>query len=172
MGKQTLYTHTHTHTHTHRAVRNTHCVCSATRSCPTPCDPMDCSMPGFPVLHYLLKSMSIELVMLTISSSAAPFFCLQCFPAFRVFSNELVLCIRWWPKYWSFSFSISPSSENSGLISFRVDWLDLPVVQGTLRSLLQHHSSEASLLRHSVFFVVQLSHLYMTTGKTIALLAK
>ena len=90
------------------------------------------------------------------------------FPRIRVFSNESVLHIRW-PKYWSFSFSISPSNEYSGLISFRIDWLDLLAVQGTLRSLLQHHSSKASVLRCSVFFIVQLSHPYMTTGKTIAL---
>ena len=90
------------------------------------------------------------------------------FPSSRVFSNESVLCIRW-PKYWSFSFSISPSNEYSGLISFRKDWLDLPAVQGILKSLLQHHSSKASILRHSAFFRVQLSHPYVTTGKTIAL---
>ena len=90
------------------------------------------------------------------------------FPSIRVFSNESVLSIRW-PNYWSFSFSISTSNEYSGLISFRVDWLDLLVVQGTLKSLLQHHSSKASILRHSAFFIVQLSHPYMTTGKTIAL---
>ena len=90
------------------------------------------------------------------------------FPRIRVFSNESMLCIRW-PKYWSFSFSISPSNEYSGLISFRIDWLELLAVQGTLKSLLQHHSSKASILRCSAFFIVQLSHLYMTTGKTIAL---
>ena len=90
------------------------------------------------------------------------------FPSIRVFSSESVLHIRW-PKYWSFSFSISPSSEYSGLISFRIDWLDLLAVQGTLKSLLQHHRSKASILRHSTFFTVQLSHPYMTTGKTIAL---
>ena len=90
------------------------------------------------------------------------------FPSIRVFSNESVLRIRW-PKYWSFSFSISHSNEYSGLISFRMDWLDLLAVQGTLNSLLQHHSSKASILRRSVFFTVQLSHPYMTTGKTIAL---
>ena len=90
------------------------------------------------------------------------------FPSIRVFSNESVLCIRW-PKYWSFSFSISPSNELSGLISFRMDWLDLLAVQGTLKSLLQHHSSKASVLWQSAFFMVQLSHPYMTTGKTIAL---
>ena len=91
------------------------------------------------------------------------------FPSIRVFSNESALRIRG-PEYWSFSFSISPSNEYSGLISFRIDWLDLFVVQGTLRSLLQHHSSKASILQCSAFFVVQLSHPYMTTGKTIALI--
>ena len=90
------------------------------------------------------------------------------FPSIRVFSNESVLHIRC-PKYWSFSFTISPSNEYSGLISFRMDWLDLLVVQGTLKSLLQHHSSEASILQRSAFFIIQLSHSYMTTGKTIAL---
>ena len=90
------------------------------------------------------------------------------FPSIRVFSNESVLCIRW-PKYWSFSFNISPSSEHPGLISFQMDWLDLLAVQGTLKSLIQYHSSKASILQHSAFFIVQLSHPYMTTGKTIAL---
>ena len=89
-------------------------------------------------------------------------------PSIRVFSNESTLCMRW-PKYWSFSFSISPSNEHPGLISFRMDWLDLLSVQGTLKSLLQHHSSKASILQCSNFFTVQLSHPYMTTGKTIAL---
>ena len=87
-------------------------------------------------------------------------------PSIRVFSNESTLCMRW-PKYWSFSRSISPSNEHLGLISFRMDWLDLLAVQGTLKSLLQHHSSKASILRHSAFFTIQLSHPYMTTGKTI-----
>ena len=90
------------------------------------------------------------------------------FPSIRIFSNESALCIRW-PKHWSFSFSISSSNEYSGLISFRMDWLDLLAVQGTLKSLLQHHSSKASIPQHSVFFIVQLSHPYMTTGKTISL---
>ena len=90
------------------------------------------------------------------------------FPSIRVFSNESALCIRW-PKYWSFSFNISPSNDHPGLISFRMDRLDLLAVQGTLKSLLQHHSSKASILWHSAFFIVQLSHPYMTTGKTIAL---
>ena len=90
------------------------------------------------------------------------------FPSIMVFSNESALCIRW-PKYWSCSLKISPTNENSGLISFRMDWLDLLAVQGTLKSLLQHHSSKALILQHSAFFIVQLSHPYMTTGKTIAL---
>ena len=90
------------------------------------------------------------------------------FPSIRVFSNESALCIRW-PKYWSFSFSLSPTNEHPGLISFRMDWLDLLAGQQTLKSLLQHHTSKASILRHSAFFIVQLSHPYMTTGKTIAL---
>ena len=93
------------------------------------------------------------------------------FPIIRVFSNETVLHIRW-PKHWSFSFNISPSNEHPGLISFRMDWLDLLAVQGTLKSLLQHHSSKASILQCSAFFVVQLLHAYMTTGKTIALIRR
>ena len=96
------------------------------------------------------------------------FLLLSIFPSIRIFSNESALRIRW-PKYWSFSFSISPFNEHPGLISFRMDWLDLLAVQGTLKSLLQHHSSKASILRHSAFFIVQLSHPYMTTGKIIAL---
>ena len=104
----------------------------------------------------------------TISSCRPLLLLPSIFPSISVFSNDSVLCIRW-PKYWSFSFSISPSNEYWGLISFRMDWLDLLAVQGTLKSLLQHHSSKASTLRHSAFFIVQLSHPYMTTGKTIAL---
>ena len=118
----------------------------------------------------LFKLMPIELVMPSNHLLlCCPLLLLpSLFPRIRVFSNESVLCIRW-PKYWSFSFSISPSNEHPGLISFRMDWLDLLVVQGTLRSLLQHHSSKASILWGSAFFTVQLSHPYMTTGKTIAL---
>ena len=118
----------------------------------------------------LLKLMSIELVMPSNHLILCGHLLLlpSTFPRIRVFSNESVLHIRW-PKYWSFSFSISPSNEYLGLISFRVDWLDLIVVQGTLKSLLQHHSSKASNLRHSAFFIVQFSHPYMTTGKTTAL---
>ena len=118
----------------------------------------------------LLKLMSIELVMPSNHLILCCPLLLQpsIIPSIRVFSNVSVLCIRW-PKYWSFSFSISPSNEYSGLISFRMDWLDLLSVQGTLNSLLQHHSSKASILWHSAFFIVQLSHPYMTTGKTKAL---
>ena len=118
----------------------------------------------------LLKPVSIELVM----PSNYLILCRplllppSIFPSIRVFSNDSNLCIRW-PKYWSFSFSISPSNEYSGLISFRMDWLDLLAVQGTLKSLLQHHSAKASILWHSAFFIVQLSHPSITTGKTIAL---
>ena len=105
----------------------------------------------------------------TISSSVVPFSsCPPIPPSIRVFSNESTLCMRW-PKYWSFSFSISPSNEYSGLISLRMNWLDLLAVQGTLKSLLQHHSSKASILQCSAFLIVQLSHPYMTTGNTIAL---
>ena len=134
---------------------------------------MNHSTPGLPVHHQLLQftqSMSIESVMpsnhLTL---CGPLFLLpSVFSNIRVFSNESALRIRW-PKYWSFSFNISPSNGHPGLISFRMDWLDLLAVQGTLKSLLQHHSSKASLLQCSAFFTVQLSHPYMTTRKTIAL---
>ena len=133
---------------------------------------MDCSMPGFPVRHQILEfTMSIESVMPTnhlILDCPSLLLSPSIFSSIRVFSNESVLHIRW-PKYWSFSISISPSNEYSGLISFRMDWLDLLAVQGTLKSLLQHHSSKASILWHSIFFIVQLSYPYMTTGKTIAL---
>ena len=117
----------------------------------------------------LLKHLSIESVMpFNQLILCHPLLLPSIFPSIRVFSNESVLRIRW-PKYWSFSFSISPSNEYSGLISFRMDWLDLLSVQRTLKNLLQHHSSKASILHHSVFFVVQLAHPCMTTGKTIAL---
>ena len=134
---------------------------------------MDCSMPAslsFTISRDLLKPMSIESM---IPSNhlilCHPLLLLpSIFPSIRVFSNDSVLPIRW-PKDWSFSFSISPSNEYSGLISFRIDWLDLLAGQGTLKSLLQHHSSKASILRGSALFIVQLSHPYMTIGKTIAL---
>ena len=115
----------------------------------------------------LLKLISIMSVMPSHPLSS-PFLLPSIFPSTRVFANESVLWIRW-PKYWSFSFSISPSNEYSGLNSYRIDWFDLLAVQGTLKSLLQHHGSKASILHYSAFFMVQLSHLYMTTGKTIAL---
>ena len=138
----------------------------------TLCDPMDCSTSGFPVHHQLLevKLMSIESVMPSNHLILChPLLLLpSIFPNIKVFSNESVLCIRW-PKCWSFSFSISPSSEYSGLISFRMDWFYLLAVQGTLKNLLQHHSPKVSILRCSAFFMVQLPHPYMTTGKTIAL---
>ena len=135
--------------------------------CPTLCDPMNHSMPGLPVHH---QFMSIESVMPSIHLIlCCPLLLLPPIPpSIRVFSNESTLCMRW-PKYYSFSFSISPSNKHLGLISFRMDWLDFLAVQGTLKSLLQHHSSKASILRCSAFFTVQLSHPYMTTGKTIAL---
>ena len=154
---------------------------SVTQSCPTLCNPMDHSTPGFPVHHQLP-----EFTQLMSTESVMPFnhliLCQEgplswgrrrvlrpsIFPSIRVFSDESVLRIRW-PKYWSFSFKICRSTEHSELISFRMDWLDLLEVQGTLKSLLQHHSSKASILRCSAFFTVQLSHPYMTTGKIIAL---
>ena len=119
----------------------------------------------------LLKLMSIEFVMPSnhFMLCRSLLFLPSIFPIIRVFSKESVLHIRW-PKYWSFSFSISPSNEYSGLISFRMDWFDLLAVQGTLKSLLQHHSSKASVLQHSAFFIVQLSHPYMTTGKNMTLI--
>ena len=143
------------------------------QSCPTLCDPMDCSTPGFPVHHQLpkyIKLMPIESVMSSnhLILCRLPLLLPSIFPSIRVFSSESALRIRW-PKYWSFSFSISPSNEYSGLISFKMDCLDLLAVQGTFKSLLQHHSSKASILRCSAFFIIQLSHPYMTTGNTIAL---
>ena len=133
---------------------------------------MNRSTPGLQSItssRSLLKLMSIESVMASKCLSLSPLLLLRSFfPSIRVFSNESLLCIRW-PKYWSFSFSISPSNEYSGLISFRMDWLGLLAVQGTLKSLLQHYSSKASILWHSAFFIVHLSHPYTTIGKTIAL---
>ena len=128
---------------------------------------MDCSTPGLSVHHQprsLLTLTSIELVMPSNHLILCHPLLLppSIFPSIRIFSKESILCIRW-PKYWSFSFSISRSNEYSGPISFKMDWLDLLAVQGTLKSLLQHHSSKASVLQHSAFFIVQLSHPYMTT---------
>ena len=134
---------------------------------------MNRSTPGLPVHHQLpefTQPMSIMLVMPSNNLILCHPLVLppSIFPSIRVFSNESTLRMRW-PKYWSFSFNISPSNEHPGLISFRMDWFDLLAVQGTLKSLLQHHSSKASILWRSAFFTVQLSHPYMTTGKTIAL---
>ena len=149
------------------------CYHSVAQSCLTLCDPMTAACQASLSITNswsLLKRMSIKLVMPSNHLILChPLLLLpSIFPNIRVFSNESALRIRW-PKYWSFSFNISPSNEYSGLISFRMDWLDLLAVQGTLKSLLQHHSSKASVLRCSAFFIVQLSHPYMTTGKTIAL---
>ena len=147
--------------------------CSVDQSCPTLCHLVDYSTPGFSVFHHLLE---LDLThMYWFSDAIQP--CILChsllllpsiFPSIRVFSNELVPWIRG-PRYWSFSFSVSVTNGYSVLISFWMDWLDLLAVQGILKSLLQHHSSKASILQSSAFFIVQLSHPYMTTGKTIAL---
>ena len=158
-------------------IRYNYCIIvqfsSVAQSCPTLCDPMNCSTPGLPVHHQLPEFTqtyvhwvgdAIQPSHLLLSPSPPS----SIFPSIRVFSNESALCIRW-PKYWSFSLSINSSSEHLGLISFRMDWLDLLAVQGTLKSLLQYHSSKASILWHSAFFIVQLSHPYVTTGKNIAL---
>ena len=155
----------------HVAKEKNGCCRSATKSCPTLCNPTDCSPPGFPVLHCLLEFAQTHVYELVLPSNhlilCHPLLLPSILPSIRVFSNEPVLRIRW-PKYWSFSFSISPSNEYSGLISFRTVWFDLLTVQRTLKSLLQHHSSKASILQCSAFFTVQLSHPYMTTGNTIA----
>ena len=141
---------------------------SVAQLCLTLCDPINHSMPGLPIHHQL--PMSIESVM---PSSHLIFCCPllllpSIFPSIRVFSSESTLLMRW-PKDWTFSFNISPSNEHPGLISFRMDWLDLLAVQGTVKSLLQHHSSKASVLWCSAFFIVQFSHPYMTIAKTIVL---
>ena len=143
------------------------------QSCPTLCDSVYRSTPGLPIHHPLpeFTQTHVRWVGDAIQPShplSSPSPLPSIFPSIRVFSNESALRIRW-PKYWSFSFNISPSNEYSGLIPFRIDWLGLLAVQGTLKSLLQHYSSKGSILRHSAFFTVQLSHPYITTGKTIAL---
>ena len=147
-------------------------VVKSLKSCLTFCDPMDCSMSGFPVHHQLLELARVSRESVMPSNHLIlchPLLLLpSIFPSIRVFSNESVLNIRW-PKDWSFSFSISSSNKYSGLISFRIDWLDLLAVQGTLKSLLQRHSSKASIVQCSAFFMVQLSHPYMTTERSIAL---
>ena len=146
---------------------------SVAQSCLTLCDPMNRSTPRLPIHHQLPESTQTHVHQ--VGDAIQPSHPLSSllllpsvFPSIRVFSNESALCIRW-PKYWNFSFNISPSNEHPGLISFRMDWLDLLAVQGTLKRLLQHHSSKASILLRSAFFTVQLLHPYMTTGKTIVL---
>ena len=141
--------------------------------CLTLCDPMDCSTPGLPVHHQLLEFTQTHVIESMMPSNHLILCCPlllppSIIPSIRVFSKESGPCIRW-SKYWSFSFNISPSNEHLGLISFRMDWSDLFGVQGALKSLLQHHSSKTSILWHSAFFIVQLSHPYMTSGKTIVL---
>ena len=137
------------------------CCCSVVQLCLILCDPMDCSTPGFPVLHH--HPGAARMMMAVGPLLLRPSILLS----IKVFSKESALCIRW-PKYWSFNFSISLSNEYSGLISFRTDWFDLLTVQWTLKSLLQHHSSKASIIQCSAFFMVHLLHSYMTTGKTYA----
>ena len=149
-------------------------VSSVAHMCTTPCDPMDCSTLGFSVHHQLLENVKVMSKVSVIPSSHLILYCsLLLLPSkflnIRVFPNESVLCISW-PRSWSFSFSICPSNEHPGLISLMIDYFDFLAIQGTLKSLLQHHSSKASILQHSAFFIVQLSHSYMTTGKTIALI--
>ena len=146
---------------------------SAAQSCPTLCELMNCSTPGLPVHHQLPEFTQTHVHRVGDASQPShpllsPSPLAPNPPSIRVFSNESTLRMRW-PKYWSFSFSIIPSKEHRGLIPFRMDWLDLLAVQGTLKSLLQHHSSKASILRHSAVFTVQLSHAYMIIGKIIAL---
>jgi len=148
-------------------------VSSVAQSCPTLCDPMNHSTPGLPVYHQIpeFTQTHVHWVSDAIQPShplSSPSPSAPIPPCIRVFANESTFRIRW-PKYWSFSFSISLFNEHPGLISLRMDWLDLLAVQGTLKSLLQHHSSKASILQCSAFFTVQLSHPYTTTGKTIAL---
>ena len=147
---------------------------SVAQLCPTLCDPMNPSMPGLPVHHQLPEFTQTHVHRVSDAIQPPHLLCHPLLllppipPSIRVFSNESTLHIRW-QKYWRFSSSISPSNEHPELISFRMDWWDLLAVQGTLKSLLQHHSSKASILWRSAFFTVQLSHPYMTTGKTIAL---
>ena len=144
------------------------CCFSVAQLCPTLSDSMDCSTPGFTVLHHSPELAQIHVHWVGAiwpSHSLLPLLLLpSIFPSIGIFLNESVLCIRW-PQYWSFSFSISPSNEYSGLIYFRMNWLDLLAVQGTLESLLKHHSSKPSILQCSAFFIFQLSHPSMTTGK-------
>ena len=146
---------------------------SVAQSCLTLCDPMDCIMPGFLLHHQLLELAQTHVYWVGDTIQPSHPLSSPSLPAFSLSQHQglfqWVSSSHQGPKYWNFSFSISPSNEYLGLISFRMDWLDLLAVQGTLKSFLQHHSSKASILRCSVFFIAQLSHPYMTTGKTIAL---
>ena len=159
----------------HSSQQSRHQIRSVAQSCPTLCDPMNRSTPGLPVHHQLPDFTQTHVVESVMPSShlilCCPLLLLPPIPpSIRVFSNDSTLRMRW-PKYWSFSLSISPSNEYAfiPLISFRIDWFDLLAVQGTLKSLLQRHSSKASILQRSAFFTVQLSHPYMTTGKNHSL---
>ena len=150
------------------------CCCSVSQSRPTPWDPMDYSTPGFPIPHHLLEFAQVHIHCIgddvQASHPLTPLHLLpSIFPSIGDFSNEFSIHV-WWSKHWNFTFSISPCSQYSGLISLKMDWFNLLAVQGNFRSLLQHHGSKASILWHSVLFTVQPSQPYMTTGKTIALL--
>ena len=154
------------------------CCCSGALSCLILCNPMDCSTPSFPVLHYLpeLAQTHVYWIGDAIQPShplPSPSPLPSILPSIRIFSNRSIFLIRW-PKYWSFNFSISISTSDgySDIISFRIDWFDPLLVQGTLNSLLQHQNSKASVLQGSAFFMVQLSHLYMAAGKTIVLITQ
>ena len=146
--------------------------CSVTQSCLTACYPTDCSMPSFPVPHHLLELAQTHVLWvddaIQPSHPLPPLHVLSVLPRTRTFPSESVLHSRW-PKYWRFNFSISPSKEYSGLISFRINWFYLLADWETLKSFLQYHNEKASILQRSAFFMVQLSHLYMATGKTTAL---
>ena len=140
------------------------CYCSVTKSCPTLHDPMDCSTPGFPVPHHLPEFVQVHAHWVSDAIPPSHPLSSPSHSAFNISQHQGLF--QWVSSSWSFSFSISPSIKHSRLISFRMDWLDLLAVQETLKSLLQHHSSKASIIQHSAFFIVQISHPYMTTGKT------
>ena len=176
-GQLTTYRKNETGTLVHTIHKNTYTLdtyqfSSVAQSYPTLCNPMNCSTPGLPVHHQLPEFTQTHVHQvgdaIQPSHPLSPLLLLPPIPPGIIYSNESTLHMRW-PKYWSFSFSVSPSNGHPGLISFRMYWLDLLAGQGTLKSLLQHHSSKASILGHSAFFTVQLSHPYTTTGKTIAL---
>ena len=147
------------------------CCCSVAKSCPTLCDPVDCCTPGFPVVHCLSEFAQTHVHWVGDDILSSHFLLPASPPTLTLSQHQglfqwSALCIRW-PKYWSFSFSISPSNEYSGLISFRIDWFDLLAVLETLNGLLQHHNLKESIFQYSAFLMVQLSHSYMTSGKTV-----